>query len=93
MPIGNASLSVLAGLLKAIVLNGDGGWAPRFWNLPRYSQVPLAPIQSDSAVKETDRREWPRAESERFSFLASTANRASNRRATLALVLWLVDSQ
>jgi hypothetical protein len=34
MPIGNANLSVVAGLLEAIVLNEDGGWASHSWNLP-----------------------------------------------------------
>jgi hypothetical protein len=29
MPIGNASLSVLSGLLEAVALNEDDGWAPR----------------------------------------------------------------
>jgi hypothetical protein len=51
----------LADCLEAIVPNEDDGWAPHLWNLPRHSHVLLAAIQSDSAVKETDRREWSKA--------------------------------
>jgi hypothetical protein len=45
-----------AGLLEAIVLNEDDGWALALLEMPNHSQVPQPTIQSDSAVKETDRR-------------------------------------